>query len=65
MSQSGELQQNQGSNADDVLTWSEFIAGGGVYTPNIHYASADGYGDINHNEEPDSFLHTGEDAVAA
>ena len=54
----------QGSNADDVLTWSVFIAGGGVYTPNIHYASADGYGDINHNEEPDSFLHTGEDAVA-
>lgn len=55
----------QGNSSDDVLTWSEFIAGGGVYTPNIHYASADGYGDINHNEEPDSFLHTGEDAVAA
>lgn len=55
----------QGNTSDDVLTWSAFIAGGGVYTPNIHYASADGYGDINHNEEPDSFLHTGEDAVAA
>ena len=56
---------NQGNTADDRLSWTTFISGAGVYTPNIHYASPDGYGDINHNEEPGSFLYTGEDAAAA
>ncbi len=56
---------NQGSVTDDVLSWTTFISGSGVYTPNIHYAAPDGYGDVNQNEEPGSFLYSGEDAVAA
>ena len=56
---------NQGNRSDDTLSWTTFISGAGVYSPNIHYAASDGYGDVNQNEEPGSFLHTGEDAVAA